>query len=240
MLSDCWIAAGLWKEDQDTTKINDIGGGDNDEHKQRVVARIALSTKFSLGEYTHSSVTRFTKCLNDHPYFGGSGKFKIYSPNAFSKDTCDPEWTRMEWICRGTHDTCKKDASLKTGAPQLASCWRYSFRWHLEEAQKTNGFMLQVVDLQGEPGLFEECIFNYELGKGQQIEAEMAEAVGTKIFRIYRPRAITSTGDQWLKDFRKDHIDALALAVQEWYGASCENMDICEIRCEERLGGGEP
>jgi len=146
---DCWVAAGLWTKQQKQGKV---------AAEESTVRQIALSTKFSLDEKSNSSVTRFTRLLNEHPFFRG-GKFAIYSPNAFSKDTCDPEWTRMTWPCRGTFETCqKKDAALKTGTPEASSCWRYSFRWHLEKAAKTNGFMLQVVDFAGNPGLFEKSL----------------------------------------------------------------------------------
>ena len=218
---DCWIAAGLWSEEQEKKKDSEY------------VIRIALSTKFSLEEKSSSSVNDFTRLLFANPFFR-DGHFSIYSPNAFSKDTCDPKWTNIDWPCRGTFDTCHKDPHLKIGKPKLECCWRYSFRWHLEEARRTNGFMIQIVDLDGEPGLFEESLSEYKLGDGQQIETEMAEQVGTKIFRIYRPRTITGTGVQLLHNFRQDHINSLASILQDWYDGKCTDMTLHEILCEER------
>jgi hypothetical protein len=113
---DCWVAAKLWDKNQ--LKKKSAG---------RVV-RIALSIKFSLGEESSPAVNQFTIILNTHEYIK-DGLFAIYSPNAFNKGTCDPEWTRMEWPCRGTYGTCQMDPSLKIGNPRVNCCWRYSYRF---------------------------------------------------------------------------------------------------------------
>ena len=105
----------------------------------------------------------------------------MYSPNAFTKDTCDPEWDNFDHPCRGTPETCLKgDSSLKIGIPKPDSCWRYAFRYHLVDANESNGFMIQVVD-------YDEIDQIYTLGKGQEIENAMAKQVSTKVFRIYQP-----------------------------------------------------
>ena len=105
--------------------------------------------------------------------------FILYSPNAFSKSTCDPNWTSLEWPCRGTLATCRKqDHSLqKSHAPTNDSCWRYSYRYHLQHARATSGFMIQVVD-------YDPCLKQHILGNGQQIECILAQEVGTKVFRV--------------------------------------------------------
>ena len=213
---DCWIAAGLWKEEENH---NDIP-----EH----LVRIVLSTRFSLQEHSKSTVTEFTRRLGENPYFN-DGMFYIYSPNAFNQSTCDKDWTRMDWPCRGTYGTCRKEPPLKTGKPTFECCWRYSFRWHLEEARRTNGFMLQIVDLCEKDGKKE-----YQLGDGQKIETVMANQVGTKIFRIFRPRATNVHNNRQLfTEFRSDHINMLQVYVQDWYGRSSVDMDECEIHIDE-------
>ena len=109
--------------------------------------RIVLSTKFSLHEEASSVATKFTILLKQHPYIQ-SNNFKVYSPNAYDKGTCDPHWTRKEWPCRGTYDTCQmNDPKFKVGVPTNNSCWRYSFRHQLEQAKRTDGFMIQLVEL---------------------------------------------------------------------------------------------
>ena len=85
-------------------------------------------------------------------------------------------------IAGGTKETCQKIDCLKTWHPQDASCWRYSFRYHLEDAFDSGGFMIQVVEAKTAHG-------QQELGKDQMIESEMALDVGTKVFRVFRPRS---------------------------------------------------
>jgi hypothetical protein len=139
--------------------------------------------------------------LKQQDYFE-NGSFVVYSPNAFDKSTCDPEWTRFEWPCRGTYDTCMFDSSLKTGVPQPKGCWRYSFRYQLEEAKRTNGFMAQIAD-------FVISEWGHVLGDGQKIEREMAQHMGVKIFRVNAPyiqgvdnaHAVTSFTEQDIARF---------------------------------------
>ena len=210
---DCWRAAKLWlqsdhellqKYDLSLTPSSsgrhDDGGGSSLSSQSNnnnnaddtttttstttpsTISRISLSTKFSLNEDSQSSATQFTYMLNHTKYF--LQRFMIYSPNAYSKNTCDDQWTRLEWPCRGTVETCQLledvDNMNKGGRPTDNSCWRYSYRYHLQEAKRTQGFMLQVVDYDYEKQL-------HILGNGQQIEIEMANQVRTKIFRVYQP-----------------------------------------------------
>ena len=108
---------------------------------------IVLSTKFSLGENCTSTATQFTVLLKQHPYIQ-NGNFTIYSPNAFDKTTCDPEWTNIHHPCRGTFETCQiPHPEHKTGEPSHESCWRYSFRYQLQLAKQTNGLMIQLAEL---------------------------------------------------------------------------------------------
>ena len=195
---DCWIAANLWHD------------GDVAKKELPDTVRVALSTKFDLSEQQKSSpVTRFTALLKSHPFF--RSKFVVYSPNAFKKDTCDPEWTSMAWPCRGSFSSCRKDEALKIGPPNNESCWRYSYRYHLEEAHRTKGFMLQIVDYNVESK-------RHELGKGQRIESVMASIVGTKIFRVCQPvDTVAARFDPW-------HMSALVSKIDKWYTSGCKDL----------------
>merc|ERR1719291_1174458 len=107
-------------------------------------------------------------------------EYAVYSPNEFSKGFCaggSCRWRAKRYItdarcpCRGAQDgpsKCHKFANFIDPESKMPTsdevCWRYSFRWHLEQAHKHNGCMLQVRE-------------DNTLGAGQRIELEMAEAV---------------------------------------------------------------
>ena len=209
---DCWIAAKLWKRTMGTSKdlLN--------------MTRIALSTRFSLTETSDSTATDFTYILHQDPYFQ-DGNFLVYSPNAFSKSTCDPNWTTMKWPCRGTQETCcMPEASLKQGKPTDKSCWRYSYRYHLQEAYRTNGFMIQLAD-------FNAASQRHVLGNGQQIEYIMAKQVGTKIFRVCQPVISPLFASCYSgTSFQKEHIVELVKIIQEWYNHDCQDRNGLEIQ----------
>ena len=212
---DCWIAAKLWKK------------GDIVRKYSPDCVRIPLSTKYSLDEQSRSCATKFTALLNKAYFFREGGQFLIYSPNAFSKDSCDPCWTRMEWPCRGTFQTCRiADQSLKTGIPNDRSCWRYSYRYHLEEAKRTNGFMIQVVD-------YNEKQKRHILGKGQAIETVMAYQVGTKIFRVCQPVSGLGLG----RDFIDQHMVRIVDFIHDWYANHQEDTAGLEIQFWSRYFG---
>lgn len=143
---DCLIKAKLWDSDyveRITVRTNSSSTILNAKRK-----KIVLSTRFSLAEKSSTRATRFTVELKKNLYIQG-GNFLVYSPNAFNKSTCDPQWTDPTWPCRGTFSSCQKPISCKSRVPQGdEACWRYSFRYHLEEAFGCEGFMIQVVDLK--------------------------------------------------------------------------------------------
>mmetsp|Transcript_89276 Transcript_89276/g.251242 ORF Transcript_89276/g.251242 Transcript_89276/m.251242 type:complete len:404 (-) Transcript_89276:69-1280(-) len=97
----------------------------------------------------------------------------VYNPNIFSKGFCgvlqgadgEDDWSRV------TDKTfpCRGECSI--GRPNNQSCWRYSFRWHLQKAKASGGFMLQVIE-------------DSVLGAGQEIEEEMARGVKIPIFQV--------------------------------------------------------
>lgn len=171
---------------------------------------------------------------------GGNAAFVVYSPNAFNKGTCDPKWTDRTHLCRGTFDTCKKSPELKTGPPlregSTDQCWRYSFRYHLEEAREADGMMVQVVDKrkekkkkEGEPSPPRhpmppvqeeddpELYQHYALGGGQGIETEMAADVGIKVFRFFEP---VDSFPPYV-----EHVRRFVSAIQDWYQDGCQDMD---------------
>merc|ERR1712008_636548 len=93
----------------------------------------------------------------------------------------------------------------EAGKPCPTTCWRVSFRFHQEESQKTNGYMVQVEEFSG-------------LGQGQKIETMMAIQVGLKVFRTF-----TDEHDK-PNQFATEKI---ASVVQEWY-----LRDRCDMRLE--------
>ena len=207
---DCLVAAKLWDENYDNSSMDSII-----KSKGKKATKIVLSTKFSLDANSSPLATLFTIMLKANKYIQ-QRPFVVYSPNAFSKDTCDPEWTRMEWPCRGTIDTCRKESKFKTGMPQLESCWRYSYRYQLEQAKSSNGIMVQIVDHDVALGV-------HTLGKGQEIESAMAKDVGIKTFRVY-------------PDY--DGVDVcvadLIFAIKCWY-----EKDNCHDMNESDVPGGD-
>jgi len=87
--------------------------------------------------------------------------------------------------------------------PTNKSCWRYAFCFHLEEAKRKNGYMIQVKEKDG-------------LGAGQKIETEMAEQIGLKIFRTTTKDAKFNTSTFWL----------VSEAVRKWYESGCKNNNL--------------
>jgi len=77
--------------------------------------------------------------------------------------------------------------------PGEKSCWRFTFRFHQEESKETNGFMIQVQEMDG-------------LGDGQKLETELAREVGLKVFRTY-------TNECFL---RKYGMLKISKAVKDW------------------------
>ena len=245
---ECLVAAGLWDENyadgrssfqnisSDTlTKEGNIETTPLSQQPAIARRKVVLSTRFSLDEDSTPTATRFTVLLKKNSFFlsgeeenpsNGDTLTTIYSPNAFNKGTCDPEWTRLEWPCIGTFETCKKVSHLKTGVPnQSQCCWRYSFRWHLQTAKETNGFMIQIVELRQ---IGDESGYNYEhrLGKGQKIERIMARDVGTKVFVVYQPLNVKY---RYREFFHATHISHLVDKINEWYSGRCHDMTVCHV-----------
>ncbi|CAB9518010.1 unknown protein [Seminavis robusta] len=219
---DCLIKARLWDEDYHKDQKVKGAGAQADANKKTVV----LSTKFSLTADSSAHATRFTVELKKHPYIA-SGDFRVYSPNAFSKGTCDPQWTDKTWPCRGTFSSCQNPPYLKSGMPQAKSCWRYSFRYHLEEASYSGGFMIQVADLL-DYAKEKDPILDHTLGDGQMIESKMALVVGIKVFRFFEPMPGRESS-------YASTVDLLVSKIKSWYDEGCSNMTECNVPIQSPL-----
>jgi len=195
--ADCLKAAGLWdKTVQDMVYSR--------------LERATFSMKFSLSEQSTPYASEFALAMRRDPFLK---HFKTYNPNAWEKESCDPNFTDIQHPCRGTLATCQipESDNLTTGTnrPCDTSCWRFAFRFHLDESKSTNGFMIQVEETEG-------------LGHGQKIETEMAKDVNLKIFRTY-------TNLDFVEDEDLDNgFKKLSKAVQEWYEKGCPNPDLLE------------
>lgn len=102
-----------------------------------------------------------------------------YYPNMHHKKCCEEtleylesEETQCEG-CKGFN--CDMQNTRSDGkTPSNASCWAYSFWWHLRRAKEchgTNACMVQIVE-------------NGKLGRGQELELAMANRLGIKVVRI--------------------------------------------------------
>merc|ERR1712008_14024 len=152
--AECLKASGLWDEDQQDYPNNEL---------------VIQSVKFSLGKNTSPYATWFGLAFKKDNYLKN---FMTHNPNAWYKQSCDPKGTDLDHPCNGTLEKCQNQKkNMEAGKPCPTTCWRVSFRFHQEESQKTNGYMVQVEEFSG-------------LGQGQKIETKMAIEVGLKVFRI--------------------------------------------------------
>lgn len=207
-------------EDQDCVKASGLSylcpyqgpGGLSDKqqtysHNQQA----SVSVKFGVASPSTDYAANFGVMLMRNAYLR---EFKIHCPNAWRTSSCDPGFTNIQHPCRGTTSTCKfketQNLVAKTPGgkkqPTHKSCWRFSFRYHLEESKKTKGFMIQVQEKEG-------------LGDGQRIETKMAQDAGVKIFRTIA----TS------EDVTEQHLMVLESKIKEWYLKGCKNKYMHEI-----------
>ncbi len=203
-------ALGGLNQDRDCLAMAGLFDDKYDRLSNANATRVVMSTKFSLSGNTSDYPTKLALLLKKHPYFNNS---IVYFPNSWSKDTCDPNWTDIRHPCQGTFVTSGKPAEFKIGVPkENKSCWRYSFRYQLEKAKETGGFMVQVAKYSRE----EEC---HILGLGQQIETKMANQVGVKIFRIYQNPAYPFNRVE-------DTVRGFVKCVESWYYGGCEDISL--------------
>jgi len=137
---ECLRVAGLWDDEEDTRLLMAI-----------------QSVKFSLAATTTTYSTDFALAVKKDPYLK---TFRMYNPNAFCKEACDPNFINEYYPCRGSTSRCggppdnkknfrtdpEHEGSMK---PCRTSCWRYSFRWHQEQCKANKGFMIQVMETGG-------------------------------------------------------------------------------------------
>ncbi len=213
---DCLKAAGLFNENYDTLKL-------------KSAPRIVLSTKFSLGEKTTSYATKVALLMEENPYFASK---VVYSPNTRDKNTCDPKWTDINFPCRGTEETCLKYKFEDNLPVEKECCWRSSYRYQLMRGKDTGGFMVQVAE------------WNYEskdhvLGDGQQIETELAEQVGLKVFRVYQ-QLCTFSNNSWQYGMHSEEdisklINELVKCAESWCKNGCSDMSVTEVRLVDKI-----
>jgi len=202
--ADCLKESGLWDE-VNKTYVR--------------MEKAVQSVKFSLGSKSTPYATSIALAIKGDPFLGG---FQFYNPNAWCKRSCDPQFTDISHKCRGDKDTCEileKDNFDEDGKPTAKSCWRTAFRWHLHESKETKGFMVQVQEVGG-------------LGKGQEIETEMAALENVKVFRTY-------TDDEY---FHPNAIKSLSEAVEAWYVTDCKNLMVETVyldskECKRKVNG---
>lgn len=192
---ECMKVAGLFEEDVSSRAYG---------RPEKAV----LSVKFSQGVENSPFATEFRLAMKEDPFLK---EFWTYYPNAWCKKSCDPAFTDINHPCRGSSSTCNfpmnQNRKLLTGRPHETSCWRFAFRFQLEEARDKNGFMVQVE----EPG---------GLGNGQKIETEIAKEVGIKVFRTY-------TFDRnW--GFEQCDLKNLSKTIKDWYMTGCTDTDFLE------------
>jgi len=168
--------------------------------------QVILSMKISPAEQSTPYAMQFALAMKDDTYLG---QFTAHNPMVWSRKSCDPNFTDIQSQCRGTLDTCliSADDNL-TAEKRLAnkSCWRFAFRFHQEECKATNGFMIQVQEVEG-------------LGAGQKIETEMANQVGLKVFRI-------RSHQRYIDGNR---MASIGRVVKGWYDSGRQNVEIHEL-----------
>mmetsp|Transcript_12387 Transcript_12387/g.23771 ORF Transcript_12387/g.23771 Transcript_12387/m.23771 type:complete len:449 (+) Transcript_12387:180-1526(+) len=185
-----------------------------------------FSVKYSLAENCTDYATQVLMGAKAHVRLG---KFDIYWPSAFCKESCDPHFTDLSWPCRGTAATCKiADPAVRTGRPTGDSCWRYSFRFHQQLCKDTAGFMVQVEECVYDQG--DTLIRGWELGNGQQIETELAEEVRLKVFRM-RQGTVHYNGRVLPRPFDSLDADRVADAIDRWYESRSDlTLEMVELQ----------
>jgi len=140
-------------------------------------------------------------------------KFKKYHPSTGSVKNCASNICTPNHPCRGTANTCRFSDSQnyeKNGKPKDKCCWKFAFRWHLQQAKEQKGFMIQLQEPQG-------------LGPGQLIERIMADQVGIKVFLL----KVSHTD----LDSIQGAASKVSKVVQAWdkAGRTANNLEVIEF-----------
>jgi len=186
--------------------------------KARTGPQGIFSVKFSLGQDGPTSTYATTVGLKLASHCD-LGKLKMYFQSPLWTVSCDPYFTNLQWPCRGTVETCSVVNADSNGGPTNSSCWRYNFRQHQRICRQSGGFMIQVQEGSG-------------LGKGQELETDMAQLESLKIFRVIQGteefifdrsywksgrkiKEKDKPGDR-LRDFNEEDADKVSTAVHNW------------------------
>jgi len=193
---DCLIAAGKMISDAQS-----LVGPARCQNK-----KVVLSLKFTRGmlsEKNTAYATDFVQAMREDGYFM---YFDTYNPNSWEKESCDYLFAdSAQVLCRGTDETCRFQVSKNrrsSGRPSPTCCWRFSFRFHADEAAAANGFMVQVQEQEG-------------LSLSQQMESDMAAQARLKVFRT-----VTNSAS-----FHPELLRLLHGQVQTWYEAGCPSPE---------------
>jgi len=197
-----------------------MGGLNEDDECLKTAGRIASKEKNSLYGRTEKvilslkglgkasdSAGRLAMAMRADPILG---QFKTYNPSAFSRGSCDPTFTSISHPCRGTSSTCKytEGQNLEHSRPSSKTCWRFTYRFHLNECKTAKGFMVQLKEESG-------------LDDGQVIQTDMADGVGLKIFRVQ----LSSTESHVLNKVVK----LLSQEVQSWFKTDLKDTSLCNV-----------
>lgn len=196
--------------------------------------RIVFSVRFSLAAESTPYATQIALTLKDHP---SAKDAVVYFPNVWMKDTCDDDWTNINHPCRGTEQECGKYLfDEETGAPiEKQCCWRSSYRYQLQKAKETGGYMVQVAE-------FDEVKRKHVLGNGQQIETEIAAQVGVKVFLVYQ-KTVASKFWRKSEDFGKGGsllVDELMNRAESWLESDRKNMSVEIIVLDTKIIQSDP
>ena len=218
---DILIAAGMFFKENSSTQLIQAQRGSTPTSATKKKL-IVTSTRLTSEPKCHSDAINFISMFQESKYIT-TGNFQLcpLPSNDQNKknQSCDPQWIDIDHPCRGTQGTCRFDKSLKTGHPSDQSCWRYALRYHLQESKSVGGFMLLLVE--------RGVLFGPQmLGRGQQIEEDIASRVGIKIFRVYRPVNKNSGYELW---FDTVDVAKVVAAIRQWYDGGCKDMSVCTI-----------
>ena len=180
----CLICSGNNHATRIITPFNYNRTIDDDVHV-RNTKKIVLSTKLMSSGTCLPVATEFAAQLKANNFFSSNGlqknlgRFLLYSPNSSQRP-----------MLLSPPTSISDDPN-----------WKYSFRWQLEQVKRSNGFMIQVVELDwlcltkidftkyshhnGREGTLPGEITYQYLDERQQLETILAKEVGVKIFRVY-------------------------------------------------------
>ena len=97
--------------------------------------------------------------------------------------------------------------------------------------------MIQVVELRKREGQkpSQPSYYEYEVGNGQQIESEMANDLGLKVFRFYQPGDYKGATSYMMGlPFQSADVDNLVAQIKKWYSSDCQDLSTSEVYSSDR------